>query len=489
MKKRATVLIPVVTPKGDLHSNHQPGDFTEGRFIEVYAEAYRFGADNADLPAAEVTIRQEQSSYDSKAIDKCWDRVAAPLRKNSPALYQSGCVAANALRKIPFKHRLFAFFQSIKPHAVIESKRLHSVTPWGPTEGCSAELGLALALAASICGKGGRVIVATGALSSSKHIANSSSVFRSADVKVQPVGSLVEKLNLLMFEIQDGAFQELIINHKLLVITPKLFTHAGHEQEVRTLPEVKKLHALGVKVVPVDWLSEALSAIKADTTQYLAFDRVIQIMLGLVIFLVVTMGSWLIWRDTEIPMAFISVSPDNLHAEPFELCAKDHQQYALPISKTLLVPTVPVNSVIGWRTHIGESDSVDSRLAELSGFQGYYIAVIVVSEFSPTTFDYARVGNTTEPLRVVPGQSYEGWVKLNNRAETNALILLAQRHTQFDSNWLREQLQKRFPRSTESPAGSWRQDVDAATDFIKTLAPGSLIFPFVSVQEDSKCIY
>ena len=176
-------------------------------------------------------------------------------------------------------------------------------------------------------------------------------------------------------------------------------------------------------------------------------------------------------------------------AEPFELCARDHQQYALPISKTLLVPTVPVNSVIGWRTHIGESDSVDSRLAELSGFQGYYIAVIVVSEFSPTTFDYARVGNTTEPLRVVPGQSYEGWVKLNNRAETNALILLAQRHTQFDSNWLREQLQKRFPRSTESPAGSWRQDVDAATDFIKTLAPGSLIFPFVSVQEDSKCIY
>ncbi|MEE9354289.1 MAG: hypothetical protein V3U75_01730 [Methylococcaceae bacterium] len=152
MIRRSTVFIPVVTPKGDLHSN-DASNFTEGRFIEIYAEPYRFGEDISDLPAEEVTMRQEQSSYDNKAIDKCWNRVSAPLRKNSPALYQSGSVAANALRKIPFKHRLFAFFQYIKPNAIVESKRLHSVTTWGPTEGRSAELGLALALAASICGK------------------------------------------------------------------------------------------------------------------------------------------------------------------------------------------------------------------------------------------------------------------------------------------------------------------------------------------------
>ena len=488
MIKRSTVFIPVVTPKGDLHSNNA-SNFTEGRFIEVYAEPYRFGGDISDLPAEQVAIRREQSIYDSKAIDKCWDRVSAPLRKNSPVLYQSGSVAANALRKISFKRRLFAFFQYIKPNAIVESKRLHSVTTWGPTEGRSAELGLALALAVSICGEGQRIIVATGALSSSKNVSNSNSVFRSDDVKVQQVGSLLEKFKLLLYEVQEGAFQELIINQELLVITPKTFTHAGHQQEVRTLPEVKTLNSLGVKVVPVDWLSEALSAIKADTTHYLVIDRVIQIMGGLIILLVITIGSWLIWRNAEISMAFISHNSENIVTEPFQLCAKDQRNYALPITKPMLVPSMPVSGVIGWKTLIGNSSSVDSRFAKIFGFEGYYIAVVVVSEFSHTTFDYARIGNTTKPLRVMPGRPYEGWVKLNDRAETNALILLAQRHAQFDANWLREQFQKHFLLSTVSSTGSKRQDIDAATDFIKTLAPGSLIFPFVSVQEDSKCIY
>lgn len=489
MIKRSTVFIPVVTPKNAQQSNDAPSNFTEGRFIEVYAEAYRFGEDISDLPAEEVAMRQEQSIYDNKAIDKCWDRVSAPLRKNSPSLYQSGSVAANALRKIPFKYRLFAFFQYIKPNAIVESKRLHSVTAWGPTEGRSAELGLALALAASISGKGARVIIATGALSSSKNISNSSSIFRSDDVKVQPVGSLLEKLNLLLFEIQEGAFQELITNQELLVITPKTFMHAGHQQEVRMLAEVKTLNSLGVKVVSVDWLSEALSAIKADTPHYLLIDRVIQIMIGLIIFLVITIGSWLIWRNAEIPMAFISLNPENIEAEPFELCIMDQRQYALPITKTLMVPNMPVSGVIAWKTLIGSSSSVDSRFVKLFGFAGYYIAIVVVSEFSPTTFDYARIGNTTKPLRIMPGQPYEGWVKLNDGAETNALILLTQRHAQFDANGLREQFQKHFPLSMVSSTGNKRQDVDAIIDFIKTLAPGSLIFPFVSVQEDSKCIY
>ena len=194
------------------------------------------------------------------------------------------------------------------------------------------------------------------------------------------------------------------------------------------------------------------------------------------------------WRDAEIPMTFISVNPGNIEAEPFQLCARNQKNYALPIGKTMLAPTVPVTGIIGWRTIIGEPGSVDSQLAELFRFEGYYIAMIVVSEFSPTTFDYARIGNTTKPLRVTPGQTYDGWVKLNDRAETNALILLAQRHAQFDANRLREQYQKRFPQYLASSVNNTSLDVDAATDFIKTLAPGSLIFPFVSVKEDSKCV-
>ncbi len=264
---------------------------------------------------------------------------------------------------------------------------------------------------------------------------------------------------------------------------------AGQEQAVRKLAEVKTLNALGVKVVPVDWLSEALTVIKADTTHYLVFDRVIQSLLGLIILLVVSTGSWLMWRDAELPMAFSSVDTGNIEAEPFELCIRGQKQYALPIRKMSLVPNVPVTGIIGWRVIIGEPDSVDFRLAELFGFKGYFIAVMIVSEFSPATFDYASEGNTTKLLRVIPGQPYEGWIKLNDRAEINALVLLAQRHARFDSDRLREQFQKRFPTSRLSSIKNMPLDVDAATDFLKTLASGSLIFPFVSVMKNSRCVH
>ncbi len=489
MVNRSTVFIPVVTPKDNFQNNEEADNTIRGHFIEVYAESYRFGGDISDLPAEEATIRKEQSNYDVKAIDKYWDRVSAPLRKNSPALYQSGCVAANALRKIHFKRRFFAIFQYLKPKAIIESKRLHAVTAWGPTEGSSAELGLGLALSASICGKSDHVIIATGALSASKHSSVTSSVFRADDVKVQPVGSLVKKLTLLLFEVKEGVFQELILNQELLFITPRFYIEAGREQEVRQLPEVKALNQLGVKVVPVDWLSEALSTIKANTTHYLLIDRVIQVLLGLIIILAITIGSWLIWRNAEIPMTFISENPESIEAEPFELCVRDQKHYALAISKMMMSPTMPVTGIIAWRTVIGEDNSVDSKLTEFAGFEGYYIAIVIVSEFSPTTFDYAKLGNTAKPLRVAPGQSFEGWVKLNEKAETNALILLAQRTSPFDANQLREQFLKRFPSDSQSSAKNWRQNVDAAIDFIKTLAPGSLVYPFVTVKEKTKCIY
>lgn len=489
MIKRSTVFIPIISPKDDMESEYEPLDFVDGRLVEVYAESYHFGQDFSDVPVEEAAIRQKQLSYERKAIDKCWDRVSAPLRKNSPVLYQSGCVAANAIRKIRFKHPLCAFFQFFKPNAIIETKRLHSVTAWGPTEGRSAELGLALALAANMCKKNRSVILATGALSSSKEFKDSGLLFRADDIKVQPVGSLLEKLKLLLHEIQAGNFRELIANQELLVITPRFCKQAGKEQEVKKLAEVKSLNSLGVKVVPVDWLSEALTIMKADTTHYLVLDRVIQIMLGLIILLAVTVGSWMIWRDAEIPMAFTLVNPGNIEAEPFELCTSGQKHYALPIRKMSLVPTMPVTGIIGWRVIIGEQNSFDSSLATHFGFQGYFIAVMIVSEFSPTTFDYARVGNTTRPLRIIPGQSYEGWVKLNDRAEINALVILAQRHPQFDTNLLREQFQKRFHSANLSSVNNRRLDVDAATDFFETLAPGSLIFPFVSVMENSRCVH
>ncbi len=341
-----------------------------------------------------------------------------------------------------------------------------------------------MALATSICGIGEPIIVATGALSTVHDDTESSSVFRSDDVRVQPVSSLPEKLNILLSEIEKGYFREIIGSKEFWVIIPKLFNQAEQVREASAMKQVRALLGFGVKVVPVDWLSEALNVLNAHKTHYLALDRLLQVLVCTLIVIIVSYGSWVYWRNAEIPMAFISATSRVNQSEPFELCAMGSEQYALPIRKTLMAPTLPVEATMAWRTIVGDPNSLDSRLVKIWEFGGYYIAIVVLSEFSPSTFDYVRIDNTSRPLRVSPGQTYEGWMKLNDRAEVNALVLLAQRHAPFDANQVREQFYEYFPRSAAPPL-----NIDAAMNFVKTLAPGSLIYPFSSLEEPSKCIY
>ncbi len=474
---RSTVFIPLVSP---LATACNTSSTVEGRFIEVYAESYRMGADSDDLSPDDATIRQAHADYDRKALDKYWDRVAAPLRINSPTLYQSGCVAANALRKLQFKRRFAALYQYFKPGAVIESKRLHAVSAWGPTEGHSAELGLALALASTICQVQKNLIVATGSLVSTTQTGIAMPQLRADDVKVYPVASLPRKLRLLIAEIESGYFQAVAKHRTFWLITPRLFESEGDYQPVNTLSEFKILQSLGVKILTVDWLSEALQVLKADRSHYLMRDRLLQ---GLVTVLLMV-GVWVsiseFWRNTPIAMVFLPVN-DKALAQPFILCTQGQRQYAQAINQKSSVPLVPVETSIAWRASIGKSTSIDSYLSDQLGFKGYYLAVIIVSEQSPASFDTARLDNSSESLRVLPGQTYEGWIKLNAQVETNALLILAQRHAPFDSHTLRKQFQQQFWASSKP------LDIDAASDFVSTLAPGALIYPFVSVQEASPC--
>lgn len=482
MINRSTVFIPVVSPSANSQMNSKSSSSERGHLIEVYADNYRTGDDLSDLPVQEIETLAQQARLDQKAVAKDWDRVAAPLRKNSPALYQSGALAANVLRKIRLKRPWFAFYQWFKPNSALESKRLHSVSSWGPTEGHSAELGLTLALATSISGQRDSVIVATGALSSTT--GNSGTVFRSDDVPVHPVGSVQDKLDLIQTEINSGLFQE---QRSLMIFTPRHCYIDGQEHEVMQLPQTRSLMNLGVKVYVVDWLSEALSALNANKTQYMASDRLLQAVLALTLLTMMVIASLLFWLNAHIPVEFVSVNPKSLAAEPFEVCPHGNQHYPLPIAKNLLVPGVPVSSVIGWKTVIGDTDSIDAQLNAQSWFQGYYLALVMISEYSDATFTSVKTGTSSESLRVVPGQFYEGWIKLNDRPETNALIILVDRQP-IDSNRLREQFQQRFPLPSTSANYTAARDVNAAVNFIQSQTSGSLVFPFVSIAKNSTCM-
>ena len=109
---RRTVQIPIVQPGGA----GSAGAANEDRLIEVYTQLHTFDA----LTKQEEV---ETQAADAKARDKDWDRVAAPLRK--AGLYQAGCAAASAVRKLGIKQPLTALYQRISRLAWIEGQRLH----------------------------------------------------------------------------------------------------------------------------------------------------------------------------------------------------------------------------------------------------------------------------------------------------------------------------------------------------------------------------
>jgi len=152
------------------------------------------------IESLELRTRHEEAQIqeiDRKSRDKDWDAVAAPLRK--VGLYQAGCAAASAARKLGVRRPPTALYQQVSRLAWIDHQRLHPATAQGPTEGRSAELGLALVLLMCACGSPARQVIATGALGGQP-----AGVVHD-DVEVLPVASLSEKLQLILTLARHGS--------------------------------------------------------------------------------------------------------------------------------------------------------------------------------------------------------------------------------------------------------------------------------------------
>ncbi len=484
MNNRISVFIPIISPNNVPIESNTP---IKTSFIEVYSQSSRIIKETANSPLNTKENRNVWSELEHKAIDKYWDLVAAPLRVSSPVLYKSGCTAVNAIRKLQIKRPLWGLYQHFKPDAALEAQRLYSVNVSGPTEGNSAELGLAIALAANLFDVTNCIIVATGALSATS-VSQSTPLIRQGDVKIHPVSQLKNKLTALEEDISNGVFSEMIQSKSMLVFTPKYIREDDNEIEVDQIPEVQRLRSLGVFVIPVNWLSEVLNALQAYQTRYLFQDRLILTFLGLFFVFSVTYFSWVNWNKSHIPMQFVQAGPYEIPAEPFELCKLGKLQYAKALEKQYSIPVISVASTLAWKSMIGDPNSMDAFFAHHLGYQGYFIIVIVVSELSPITFDYMRNDHTNSPLRISPGEFFEGWIKLNDTAEVNVLMLLAQRFETVDIEQLREQFNERFLVSNVGYIQKTPLNVDAVSDFFTRLVPGTLSYPFLTVMEQSKCV-
>lgn len=468
-RTRRTVHIPIVRPnRGQAdHDGH------EDRLIEIYTEHH----------ALETLTKAEEERHqaiDAKAMDKDWDRVAAPLRK--VGLYQAGCAAASAARKVGIDPPLTALYQRISRLAWIEGQRLQPAVSKGPSEGQSAELGLALVLLMSASGGLDQQVIATGALGGQPLGVSTD------DVEILPVGSVPEKLRLVATLAKNKALPRFDERRKLLFFVPTKFQIEDEWRETASLPEVAELAESGVRVIPVSRLSEAASILDARRSRHLFYDRLAQAaMIGLLV--LGTVGfAWSQWSShRSIPIRFVAGGGSALSAEPYQACfTRDGGFYPIPLGRTGVGRTLPAGETLGWRVQIGERPENRGLVAGWLTPERYRVAQAMLSQHSkvkviiPATPDGG-------PVTLAPGEIWEwGW-QMNEKPEINSLVLLAMADKPIDADTLRSDLIERFPRARGSEPGEEGLDVTAAANFLAAEAMGAARFNVQTLERTSQC--
>lgn len=459
---RRTVFIPVVAKSTATVADSQ----ANAELVQIYAQSCQ---------AIECDAESEQ-----KARDKDWPVIAVPLRQTGSALFQAACAAISAVRSLSLKKPRFALYQFFKPHSWLDTLRLYAAGHRGPSEGGSAQLGLALVLLMAATRTRTHNIIASGALSSESR--------RLYDAKVCAVGKMREKLQLVLQRAKAGQLASANDSGStgILFFTPVHYEDAGNPAKVADLPEVSELRQHGVYVEPVAWLSEAAAKLQAHTTCYHIWDRIYQSLLAVILLLGMLTTTWFYWLYSELPMSFIAADRDGRINEPFLSCFDPQGNFEpVKLRRSGVATTIPIGTTLGWRLSVGTAHSFDNKLISLGIYDGYYLALIMLSEHSPAKIIIPNQQNSNTPLRLKPGDSMQwGW-KLNQQTEANRLVILSQRQRPFDAEQLRNALIKRFPGAQGSSAAAL--DITAASNYLSALGNGSLSFQFLTVNTASDC--
>lgn len=460
-KSRRTVHIPIVQPgAADSTAKRQ-----EDRLIEIYTQ-------HQGLTPLSGEEAAKAAAIDSKARDKDWDQVAAPLRK--VGLYQAGCAAASAVRKLGIEPPFGALYQQVARLAWIEAQRLQSASPSGPSEGRSAELGLALVLLMGASGSPDRQVIATGALGGQP------SGHPTDDVEILPVGSLPGKLDLLLTLASHDSLPRFDRDRELLFFTPLTFEEDGEQRDVASLPVVEQLLKFGVRVVPVGRLGEAATILKARRARHLAADRILQAAAAIMALIIAGGTAWHLWPSPKVSMTFLPAGGIALAAEPYQACfTPDGGYYPVPLDRDGIVRTMPTGSTLGWTVQIEDRSANEHPLGRWSEPGQYHVAQVMLASSSPVKVVTPSLPDG-QPVELAPGGAWEwGW-KLNDEPENNMLVLLAQPEKPFNAAEIRQALVERFP-------GDRGLDLTAAANFLSTLAPGSVRFNVRTVEGDDQC--
>jgi hypothetical protein len=434
MEKQQRVLIPVVG-----------SDPTKNQLIEVYTTPYVFETD----PVTE-----------QRAIDKDWDRVVVHLRQAK--LYHAGCIAVGAVRKLGLPKPKLAIYQWFKPQAWLERQRVHVYPEDIPIEGHSAELGLALLLLTSASHSTvHHLIIATGALSRQ--------IIQAQDVKVLPVSQLAEKCERVIHYVRQNPSQ------KILFFTP---CYDETDNAVEKMPEIQALHNLGITVLPIARLSEAVKALEIKHTGYLTHDRILRNLIAVFVITFFIIGLyWILWCQRAIEVNYVSGNATMTRREPFLVCSTQGEYYYQTIRTHTITSMVPTGGNLGWKIKVGSAHSFDAWLSHWFHYQGYYVANILIPQFSEPQVILQ------DNNRVQPGEILSGSWDLSDKIELKTLIFIAQR-CPFNPVKIQNTIQK-F-RKKEAFSDETKTNMTAATNFILSQFRNGLKFIF-QTSNKSEC--
>lgn len=448
-RAKRTVFIPVVRQRRAGDPEDQAGEL-----LEIYSTA-----DEAPTP-------DERARLEGKGLEP----TVADLRR-SPPLYEAGVAAVAAYRKLSPRAPLWALYQRLRPGSALREQQLRLVNARGPTEGQSAELGLALALFMTASASRVRCVFATGALSRLQHPGElTRNPWRSDDIEIAEVAGLSVKLGLIRDAVKAGKLDALRREGQVLCITPA--TCAGGC--VSDLPEARELVASGVRLIAVTWLSEAVTAIGAQRTRTTRADRwlVSALLLLSLTAIAVRAGAGIV--NAPIPLTFHAGATE-LVAQPYVSCVGGE---ARPLAVRGPRKLIPTGATLAWQVEIGNGEQARASLLRTWGWPDYHLTHVLLSETSPT-----KVNSDSAPA--APGETIEFWWDLDATPETMALVVLATRFRSLDGDEVMNALRARFPAHfgpRQEPL-----DITEAVNFVRQLAPGNLSFVFESRVMPNRC--
>ena len=439
MKKRYTVLIPLVNPAENT-SNHD--------LLEIYSDPYQYNEDFEEF------LKQEL-----KSISKGWERITARLRAIN--LQASAHNAVEAARKLGLSKYPLSLYQFFKPQAWLERQRLGVVNPVRVSEGDSAELGLALVLLISASGSKHTQIIATGKLRAQGP--------KIHDVEVLPVAGVEEKLRFLSLARMQGNLPE----KPLLCFTPLHYFKAdGEIGNVCDLPEFELLKKRNIEIVPIGWLSEAMTYMRIYATRNMAADRLLVAALSFMITgtMIFSLYQYELWR--EIPLEW--VFPFKKQGQPFQVCLNKKGE-----SKNLTYlaidqhgkQSIAPETVMGWYLELNPN-YYDILRPE----NGYLVTNILVGEIS----DIVVYQNTKNSPFLNNRQPYYSWISIGSQEEDRVLIVLVSREM-LDPNQIKDEFNLKFQRNPITHTF----ELNSAVNFLMKKAPGKIMYSFTQTKKFS----